>query len=278
MRVLTSLLVLLAAPSPPAAAAIDGDCPAGARPLLILGTFHMEGSSGDAVDAAVGDMSTPRRQAEISELVDRLARFRPTVIAIESSRISSYWNDRYRAWLTGEQALGGNEIEQIGFRLAKQAGVAALAPVDYPMWMDGSQAIDRHEPRSQPESTGRADADPPLLAGIRAQVAADDARLRDGSVREFLAWLNRPDRAVLNHRWDVISNLAPADGTSRYEHTDLATNWYKRNLRIYTNLVDVAGPTERVLLLIGAGHTHLLRSLAVDDPRFCVADAARYLD
>jgi hypothetical protein len=252
------------------------DCPADRTPLLILGSFHMEGSKEDLVNPAPADMSTPRRQAEIEALVKRLAEFRPTRVAVESSRISNYWNDRYAAWRKTRDALGFNEIEQVGFRLADRAGLAALSPVDYPMWMDGTTAIERHEPPPQPASAV-PEAESPLMDSVRAQVAADDRVLEESTVSEFLAYLNRPERAVQNHRWDVISNLAPGKGTSLYETTDHATNWYKRNLRIYTNLVAISGPGERVLFLVGAGHAHILNGIAETDPRFCRVPAADFL-
>jgi hypothetical protein len=106
---------------------------------------------------------------------------------------------------------------------------------------------------------------------------ADDRVLEDGTVAGFLAYLNRPERAVLSHRWDVLSNLAPGPGTAMYETTDHATNWYRRNLRIYTNLVAISGSGARVLLLIGAGHAHLLTGLAEADPRFCLVPATVFL-
>jgi hypothetical protein len=260
------------------ASATPVECAPGATPLLILGTFHMEGSDQDAVKAKPGDMTTPRRQREIAELVDRLSAFRPTRVAVESSRISSYWNERYAKWRQERGALGENEIEQLGFRVADAAGLESLSPVDYPMWMDGTTAADRHDPRPQSASAPVAPpATSPLLADLEAQVAADLDLLSRSSVSEYLVYLNSPARAVKNQRWDVLSNLAPGAGTSMYETTDYATYWYKRNLRIYTNLVDIAGPSERILLIIGAGHKYLLDGLASDDPRFCVADVAAIL-
>lgn len=255
------------------------DCPAGSRPLLILGTFHMVGSTQDAVSTRAGDMTTPRRQAEIEQVVASLARFRPTKIAIESSRLSTYYNTRYQAWLDGRQALDVDEVEQIGFRLARRLQLPAMTPVDYPMWMDGSMAIDRHEPKPKPAAPQPAAAEPEsrLLAGVRAQVSADEARLAQGTLADYLVYINSPARALVSHQWDVISNLEPGDDVSLYANTDLATNWYKRNLRIYTNIVDAAGPADRVLLIIGAGHTHLLSTLAAEDPRFCLVDEASYL-
>jgi len=265
-----TLVALSAQAAPPV------DCPADRTPLLILGTFHMEGSSADLVNQAPADMSTPRRQEEIEALVARLAEFRPTQVAVESSRISNYWNDRYAAWRESRDALGFNEIEQVGFRLADTVGLAALSPVDYPMWMDGTTAADRHQPPPQPASA-KTEAESPLMTEVRAQIAADDRVLQDGTVSEFLAYLNRPERAVMNHRWDVISNLAPGKGTALYETTDYATNWYKRNLRIYTNLAAISGPGERVLLLIGAGHAHILNGIAETDPRYCLVPATDFL-
>lgn len=266
-------LVLVALP---AQAAETADCPADRTPLLILGSFHMEGSKEDLVNPAPADMSTPRRQAEIEALVQRLAEFRPTRVAIESSRISNYWNDRYTDWRQSRGALGFNEIEQIGFRLADRVGLAALSPVDYPMWMDGTTAAERHEPPPKPASV-TPEPESPLMQSVRAQLAVDDRVLQEGTVSEFLAYLNRPERAVQNHQWDVISNLAPGKGTSLYETTDHATNWYQRNLRIYTNLVAISGPGERVLFLVGAGHAHLLNGIAETDPRFCRVPAADFL-
>ena len=99
----------------------------------------------------------------------RLAEFRPTRVAVESSRISNYWNDRYAAWRKARDALGFNEIEQVGFRLADRMGLAALSPVDYPMWMDGTTAADRHEPPPQPAS-----------AAPERRITADGVRARAG--------------------------------------------------------------------------------------------------
>ncbi len=258
-------------------AAPPASCPADRTALVILGSFHMEGSSEDLVSHAPGDVTTPQRQAEVEDLVRRLAAFKPTKVAIESSRISTTWNDRYAAWRQAKGALGANEIEQVGFRLADAAGLAALSPVDYPMWMDGTTAAERHEPKPAAASAPAGETDSDLTRAVKRQLEIDDAKLRGGTIADFLVYLNSPERAAASHRWDVLSNLAPGTGTSMYETTDYATNWYKRNLRIYTNLVDIAGPGERIVLLIGAGHSHLLGQLAADDPRFCLVTVAEAL-
>ncbi len=58
--------------------------------LMIVGTPHLANPSRDIANTKVESVLTPRRQAEIEALVDRLATFHPTHIAVE--------------WETGGQA------------------------------------------------------------------------------------------------------------------------------------------------------------------------------
>jgi hypothetical protein len=64
-----------------------------------------------------------------------------------------------------------------------------------------------------------------------------------------------------------------------YEQTDYLTNWYKRNLRMFTNLNrEVEHGRDRVLVLVGAGHITLLRQLADAASYYCVVDPIVYLE
>lgn len=112
---------------------------------------------------------------------------------------------------------------------------------------------------------------------VRAAVAHDDSVLARSTVTAYFAYLNTPEQAARHHRWDVMSNLEPGDGDALCEKTDLATNWYRRNLRIFTNLLEAKQPGDRVLLLVGAGHLQILGDLAGAYPGFCRVDARDYL-
>lgn len=273
MRTFAMLLALAAVH-----AAAD-PCPAEKRQLAILGTFHMQSSGQDSVNRN-DDVSTPRRQQEIAELVDRLARFAPTRVAIESARNSTVWNDRYKQWLAGTYTPGMNEIEQIGFRLARKLNLPELTPVDYPMWMSGLTPIERHEPKpkqSAPAGPTTTNDESPLMKEVRAQVDKDVAHLASHTVAEHLAYLNAPARAAMNHRWDVLTALRPGEGVALYEKADLVTNWYKRNLRIFTNVLDASAPGDRVLLIVGSGHVKILSDWGAEHPDVCLVDVATYL-
>ena len=99
--------------------------------VLILGTYHM-GGSGDYIQTTADDVLSPRRQREIELLVDALAAFRPTKIMVEAplTRDSSL-NVRYRKYAAGQDTLRRNEIDQIGFRLAKRLDLRRVYGIDY---------------------------------------------------------------------------------------------------------------------------------------------------
>ncbi len=86
-----------------------------------------------------------------------------------------------------------------------------------------------------------------------------------------------PAKIAADQTW-YLNLLLPPDGQGIYEQTDLVTNWYKRNLRILTNLNRVVTPgADRVLLLIGSGHLHILNDLVRSAPYDCWVDPLEIL-
>jgi hypothetical protein len=53
--------------------------------ILILGTYHMANPGHDILNMSADDVLSPKRQAEIGELLEALKRFKPTKIAMEST-------------------------------------------------------------------------------------------------------------------------------------------------------------------------------------------------
>src|SRR5690348_16468354 len=62
--------------------------------------------------------STPAR----AEVIAVLRKFNPTKIAVESDVYDKRMAKRYEDYLAGKHELTNNEIEQLGFRLAKELG------------------------------------------------------------------------------------------------------------------------------------------------------------
>ncbi len=243
--------------------------------IMILGTYHMGNPGLDSVNLNADDVLSPRRQIEISELVGKLARFQPTKIMIEAQYRSASMPNLYKKYLAGEHKLGRDEIEQIGFQLAKRLKLETVYPVDFPMSMNGLSDREIEYPKPKPaapsesKSVEQNKTEPPP--------SEEDKLLRRSTVTEYLRYLNGEKRFLENHA-QYMKMLLPNDDPAIYARADLVTNWYKRNVRIFTNMARITEfGKDRVLLIIGAGHLKILRDFAIDSPDFCLVDVEMYL-
>ena len=247
-----------AAPRP--APAQQAEVPrAAARPeILVLGTYHMASPGRDVHNTPADDVLAPARQREIAELLAVLARFRPTKIAIESDP-GGRRPAQYADYLVGRYALARNEIDQVGFRLAKQLGHAAVYPVD----ADGDFPYLRVRNYARANRLGaRFDS---LEARTGARVRAEGEYLRTHTVLETLRLMNA-DSAAARAVGEYFA-WVPFGEPYEYAGPDLVAAWYQRNVRIYHNIRALtAAPGDRVLVVYGAGHLGWLRQMAASDP------------
>jgi hypothetical protein len=237
---------------------------------MILGTFHMENPGRDAVNMRVDDVLAPHRQAELDELASRLARFAPTKICVECP---ASWQDKldswYRAYLDDTAKPWANEIQQVAFRLGRTCGVEHLIAIDddTPMVWDTLEAyLEENEPRKR-----RFDDE---LRDDQAQADRDAEQLLRSTLHDFLAAFNSSEKMRANLAF-YIDLVGLGDGGD--VGADLAASWYERNLRIFGNIARNTEPTDRIFVLMGAGHVPILRHLAETSSRHEVVDVLAYL-
>ena len=227
--------------------------------VLVLGTYHMANPGRDIVNMQVDDVLAPKRQAEIAEVMALLKKFRPTKIAVEGSFNDDAMVKRYTDYLAGKYELTRNETEQIGFRLAKELGHKTIHSVDvdgefpFPRVVGYAKAHDRAK-----ELDG-------MMSEIGDRVKATNAYLSSHTVLETLLRVNSDD----NVAWDVghYYRLAHLGEAWDWAGADLVSDWFRRNMRIYSNIIDLVGsPNERVLVIYGYGHTGWLQHNFASDP------------
>jgi hypothetical protein len=219
-----------------------------ARPeILVLGTYHMANPGRDIVNMQADDVLSPKRQQEIAQLVEVLKRFRPTKIAIEADVGSQRVAREYADYLAGTYTLSRNEIDQIGYRLAKELGHRAIYPVDESGEFPFQHVV------NYAKANGLVQQFDAMQATTGTRVKAQDDFLRSHTVLEMLEYLNS-DAAVAA---DVASYYAyvPYGDPNDYAGPDLLALWFQRNIRIYHNIVTlVDSPNDRILVIYGAGH------------------------
>lgn len=242
-----------------------------ARPeVFVLGVYHMGESGSHVVEAEADDVLSPKRQAEIAELIAVLEKFRPTKIAVEAAfHDSDIISSRYDDYLSGDRELTRNERQQIGFRLAKELGHAKVYSVD----ADGEYPFPRLQDYA--EARGHMEEFESLMAEARERVAAWSAYLASHTILEALLYMNSDAYAAQSLASDY--QMAHLGEPWNWAGPDLVSDWFRRNMRIYSNVLNlIDSPDERVLVIFGAGHLGWLRHNFVTDPEVRLRKLAEF--
>lgn len=236
-------LALIASLSGPVLAQERPDAPI----VMLLGVYHFANPGGDVVNIDADDVNSPERQAEINAINDQLALFRPTVVAVEEVPASgSLESPTFPAWKAGQRNDSRGERDQIGFRVAHQAG-ARIASVDVDMPLPFG-------PLMQAAGTSAPDLLAQVMSTVQEDATATSAALEAGSIADALMVLNSPAALRRASSLYYIPLGVTADEGETLPGVELATIWYERNLRICVNLMALAKPGERVLVIYGSSH------------------------
>lgn len=225
--------------------------------VLVLGSYHMGNPGRDIFNTMADDVLAPKRQAEIRELVDLLARFRPTRIAIEAASDGPKIK-QYQDYLAGKYELGRDERDQIGFRLGKELKLARIYGID----VDGDFPFPAVQ--NYAKAHGREKELESLMAQVGKTVQENNEFLKSHSVLQMLLRTNSSNAV----RRDLAgyAMFAHFGGEYDYAGEGLLTQWYQRNMRIHTHLLNIIEPGDRVLVIYGSGHLGLMRQNVQADP------------
>lgn len=241
--------------------------------ILFVGSYHMSNPGADEFNLESDDVLTDKRQKEIEILVDRLAAFKPTMIAVEAPYMDSATIAKYQLYVNGKKELRRSEEEQIGFRLAKMLGHDSIYPIDVRMEFmppDFEKAV-----IAKPEEYG------PLIGELNEYgnkaIEQMGTWLEEGTVSDMLYNMNRPEFLAINHEL-YFRFFFPIVAGDNYAGADLLTNWYKRNLHIMGNLHKIGfTPEDRILVVYGQGHIPIFQQIAESSPYLEVVDVLPYL-
>ncbi len=245
--------------------------------LLLLGTFHFRDAGLDGYKPKFSvDILSEKRQREVEDLVERLAAFKPTKIAVEwkKEKDQPFLDSLYGEYLAGRYKLGQNEIYQVCFRLGKKLGHKKLYCVDTnARWFEDLPKEDvfikKHHLEQRIDTT--------YLALFQQLYQTDDSLKTVLPLREYLQYLNSPERLQIGHG-HYLTGFFKAAANGEYPGADGTTGWYNRNLRILANVLQLAEtPKDRIFLLIGAGHVPIIQQAAQSTPEIRCVDVLDYL-
>ena len=227
--------------------------------ILVLGVFHLANPGRDIFNTQVDDVLAPKRQAEIAQVIEVLKRFRPTKVAVEAAFHEDRIPKRYAEYVAGKYELTRNEIDQIGLRVAKELAHKTVYPVD----VDGEFPYPRLV--GYAKASGRTKELEEVMAFAAARVKEQNAYLAAHTILETLLLVNDDARvaAEVGFYYRLPEFGEPWD----WAGADLVSDWFRRNMRIYTNIARLAdSPNERVLVVYGSGHLGWLQNAIAANP------------
>ena len=228
--------------------------------IMLFGTFHFQDAGLDVVKSKDIDIFATDAQQYLQELTQRLAGFKPTKILLEYDPESDELvNQRFRDYLAGNYELAANEIYQLGFRIAKEAGHERVYSFDNRGVEWQAEAMFEYaKQHDSPEMKTFND----IIKTVTAEGEKARATL---SLRELLMRANDPDQERIN--MDLYLATNPIGAGDGYSGADASASWWHRNFRMYANIQKLTGPGERIIAIGGTGHMAILKQFLEIDRR-----------
>ena len=269
--------------------------------VALLGVYHFDNPGLDVINKEVDDYFAPERQKQLEELNARLATLQPDKIFIERRpNRQALIDSLYNAFKQGQLSLqslkrGRSEVFQIGFKLAKSLNLKQLYCSDAPGIFPFGIYQEKQEEFQLKE-----------LQELEAKMMRDmqeEDKEEESTIMGNLIKMNRPENILENHYWynavaprtaapqindnqSVVKRDTTSEGVDTYVKisydyigAELVGEWYKRNLKIYSNIIRNTAPNDkRILVIYGAGHIRILRHLFEDNPAYRVVEINDFLE
>ena len=210
------------------------------KEIILVGTYHFEQD----------EELIANKEKEVIELVDYLAHYKPTKVAVEWE--ASKDKDLNIEYKKSDRDYLIDEIQQIGFRLAKKLNHEKVYAVN---WSGKITKEDMEELNASIQ-----DSYPELLNKMKvisenAPVISINTPLVD-SFRKL-----NDNEAIKELERIYLSFVTVTDSKEKMIGFDFLNKWLERELMIFKNIVETTKSNDRTLLIIGSDHLWMLRKL-----------------
>ena len=250
-----------------------GQLPATRTKVIILGVFHFV-SNNDAIKFTRENMLSEKRQKEIDDLNESLAKFQPSKIFIEWRPANQpYVDSSYNEYKKGNFILTGNEVHQIGFKLARKLNHPTVYCMDAPGVYLFDTVMKTAKKYGQDENLNQ------YFSKMREKALRDDSLQKLLTIKARLRIVNKKENIMETYRGNAGVNSAAYIGqVGDYAAAEFMGEWYKRNIRMYSNIVRSLSTTDTaILIIVGAGHARIIEHCFEGNPAFEVIDPGKYL-
>lgn len=210
------------------------------KEIIFVGTYHFEQD----------EELIEKKEMEVIELVDYIAHYKPTKVAVEWEKSKD--KELNTDYQKSNSDYSIDEIQQIGFRLAKKLNHEKLYAVN---WSGKISQEDMTELNASIQGSY-----PGLLNTMKViSENAPDISLNTPLVNSFRKLNDNEATKELERMY--LSFVTVTDNEEKMIGFDFLNKWLERELMIFKNIVEKSNSNDRILLLIGSDHLWMLRKL-----------------
>ena len=244
--------------------------------MMVLGTYHFESPGLDTNNIRVDSVLTSARQKQLDAVANALLIFRPTHVMVEMTSNEPQGEvEQFRSFQLDQLKTESNEIVQLGFRIAKLAGISIVNGID----VQPKTGEQDYYPYDAVEQTAASFGQTSLLASANAPVAAwakdFESKQHRSTVAELLILANS-EKTLRTINRPYFEYLSIGNGSTQ-TGAELNARWYLRNAKIFGKIVQIAKPGDRILVVYGFGHNYWLRHFATETPGYTFVDPSPFL-
>ena len=232
--------------------------------VLNFGSAHLTHTS-DA-NTAVRDLNDFQIKKDINKIVNCLVAYKPTIICIEMQpNNNSFVNEVFQKYIVDQsnRLNYSEELNSIAFETGRLSGVKYIYGIDHQMGFDYPSLIDLAN-RNTSDSLF-------VVNQMNSYKEVNSLPL----LEQFYE-INTKEYKM--ETFNFYNFLATMHTNEKLEGADIITDFYKRNLRMYSNFCDIPlTKSDRVLIILGATHTAYFDVFLENNPKYKVENTLKYL-
>lgn len=233
--------------------------------VLNFGTAHLSSTS-DANSSMI-NLEDPKEKADLEKMVRKIAEFKPTVILLElEPKNNEYIKETFAEYKIDqkERLNYSDELNSIGLEVGRLSETERIYGID-----------------------SQIDFDYPSLIELANQTKTDSLfvtkmmdyykKLNSLKLKEQFIEMNTKESKMKT--FDFYNFLATQHSENNYEGAKVISEFYERNLRMYSNLNDLKlSKNDRVFILAGATHTAYLDIFIGNSEKFILENPLKYIN
>lgn len=262
--------------------------------VILLGTFHFNQSL-DSSSRLHSNLFSPKRQAEVANLVTKLAKQKPTKIFLEfTPKNQAFYDSIYNDYLQGKEpekiSVRANEIFQLGMKTAKILNHKKIIGMNY---QPEELADSSYKPKNKVDEAIKKLY---LELGIFNDETRTNAQFYDLKypykfpkldsllqkvpLDKFFQHINSEKKLQQDeyNEWNYFLSMGTGSDMSSLEY--VSSFWYGANLRNFNNVMRQVDykQDECYLIIYGSNHIPFLKYLFNGNPYFEVLDINEVLE